>query len=212
MVHVQRTIMIRKILLHSIEDMRKEKNMLDIDLLGINNDANNNINVGIDVDGTLTKEVIGRELLELGFSEVEKAMLSCTPQNGIDILFDDTLLGNNCNIYIITGRQEAYRCATAEWLNTYGIPYDELVMFPNNFYNINGYDIPKYVNLKVDLHVERDISIALDDNEKVIEGLNSSGVSACQVTDNFKDALEKVLASRDKKTMSRIKIAMKVEK
>lgn len=157
----------------------------------------NNINVGIDVDGTLTKEVIGRELLELNYSEVEKAMLSCTPQNGIDILFDDTLLGNNCNIYIITGRQETYRCATAEWLNMYGIPYDELVMFPHNFYNIHGYDVPKYVNLKVDFHLQRDISIAVDDNEKVIEGLNNSGIFACRVTDNFKEAFENVLKLKD---------------
>jgi uncharacterized HAD superfamily protein len=170
--------------------MRKGKYMSDIDLSGINNDVDNNINVGIDVDGTLTKEVVGRDILELSYSEVEKVMLSCTPQNGVDILLDDQLLGNNCIIYIITGRQEKYRCVTAEWLNTYGIPYDELVMFPNNFYRKNGYDIPKYVNLKVDLHIQRDISIAVDDNEKVIEGLNRSGISACQVTDNFKEAFK----------------------
>lgn len=177
----------------TIKDMKNDiDNLMYITDVNMS-DVNININVGIDVDGTLTKEVIGRKILELSYPEVEKAMLSCTPQNGIDILFDDTLLGNNCNIYIITGRQEAYRCVTAEWLSTYGIPYDELVMFPNNFYSINGYDIPKYVDLKVDLHIQRDISIAVDDNEKVIEGLNNSGVSACQVVDNFKDAFEKVL-------------------
>lgn len=185
-----------------MEEMRKEKNILDINLSNIHSDIDNkyvddNVNIGIDVDGTLTKEVIGRELIELSHSDVERAILNCTPQKGIDILFDDKLLGNNCNIYIITGRQETYRCATAEWLNTYGIPYDELVMFPHNFYNIYGYDIPTYVNLKVDLHLQRDISIAVDDNEKVIEGLNSSGVFAYRVIDNFKDAFEKVLRLKD---------------
>jgi hypothetical protein len=188
-----------------MKEIIKEKNMLDIDFPGINSDTNSdintNINVGIDVDGTLTKEVIGRDILELSYPEVEKAMLNCSPQNGIDILFDDTLLGNNCNIYIITGRQENYRCATSEWLNTYGIPYDELVMFPNNFYRVNGYDIPKYVDLKVDLHVQRDISVAVDDNEKVIEGLNNSGISAYKVEEDFRYAFEKVLKLKDIKRL-----------
>ncbi len=179
-----------------MEEMIKEKNMPNIDLANINSDTNN-INVGIDVDGTLTKEVVGREILELSYSEVEKVMLDCTPQNGIDILFDDTLLGNDCNIYIITGRQEVYRCATAEWLNTYGIPYDELVMFPNNFYRINGYDIPKYVDLKVDLHIQRNIHCSLDDNDSVINALNDRGIRACKVDDDFKDAFEKVLKLKD---------------
>ena len=170
----------------------------DID---INNGINVNINIGIDVDGTLTKEVVGREILELGFSDVEKAMLNCTPKKGIDILFDDTLLGDNCNIYIITGRQEAYRCATAEWLNMYGISYDRLIMFPNNFYKLNGYSVPKYVSLKVDIHIKKDVHAAVDDNEHVINALNNSGVSACKVDDNFRDAFEKVLELKNKKTV-----------
>lgn len=172
----------------------KEIDILDIDLLGINNDVDNNINVGIDVDGTLTKEIIGRDILEsLSYHEVEKAMLDCTPQNGIDILFDDTLLGNNCNIYIITGRQEEYRCVTAEWLNVYGVPYDELIMFPNGFYKLNGYSIPKYIDLKIDIHIQKNIHYSLDDNDRVITALNEHGIFACQVTDNFKEAFEKVL-------------------
>lgn len=177
--------------------MIKEKNILDIDLLSINNDVDNNINVGIDVDGTLTKEVVGREILELGSSEVEKAMLGCTPQNGIDILFDGTLLGDDYNIYIITGRQEEYRYVTAEWLNMYGVPYDELIMFPNGFYKLNGYSIPKYIDMKIDIHIQKNIHCSLDDNGRVINALNNHGIYACQVTDNFKDAFEKVLSLKE---------------
>jgi hypothetical protein len=183
-----------------MEEMRKKINISDIDLPNINNDVNNNINIGIDVDGTLTKEDIGRDMFRLSCPDVEKAMLSYAPNNGIDILFDGKLL-RNYNIYIITGRQERYRCATAEWLNMYGVPYDELVMFPDNFYNINEYNVPKYVNLKVDLHLKRDIGIALDDNNEVIDGLNSSGISACRVTDNFREAFEKVLKLKDTKRL-----------
>lgn len=47
-----------------------------------------NINIGIDVDGTLTNEVIGREMMSLNPSIIERAMLDCSPKNGIDILFE----------------------------------------------------------------------------------------------------------------------------
>lgn len=73
-------------------------------------------------------------------------------------------------------------------------------MFPNDFYTINGYSIPKYVNLKIDIHIQKDIWIALDDNDRVIKGFNDSGISACQVTDNFRYAFERVLElKKDKK-------------
>lgn len=51
-----------------------------------------NINVSLDVDGTLTEEVIGKDILELVTSNVEEAMLNCIPKNG---------------------RQEKYRGATS---------------------------------------------------------------------------------------------------
>ncbi len=110
------------------QDMKQD--MIEgIDNLMYMADINNEINIGIDVDGILTKEVIGRDILELSHSEVEKAMLNRTPQKGIDILLDDTL-GNNCNKCIITGRIERYRNVTTklttEWFDMYGIPYRDL--------------------------------------------------------------------------------------
>lgn len=159
--------------------------------------VNDNVNIGIDVDGTLTNEIVGREMLSLHPSIIKKAMLDCSPKKGIDILFEKF---ESYNYYIITGRQYAFRDATTEWLDMYGIPYKELIMFPNDFYNINGYSIPKYVKLKIDIHIKKDVWIALDDNEQVIKGFNDSGISACKVTDNFRSAFEKVLAlEKDKK-------------
>ncbi len=153
------------------------------------------INIGIDVDGTLTREIIGRNILEeLSQSEVERAMLNCTPQNGIDILLE-----NNYKHYIITGREEKYRYATMDWLKMYGIPYRELIMFPKGFYTSNGYGMSKYIDLKVDIHKQKYIQIALDDKEEVIEALNNSGIFACQVKNNFKEAFEKVLILNKKR-------------
>lgn len=150
------------------------------------------INVSIDVDGTLTKEVIGQDILELSALEVERAMLNCTPKDGIDILFDDILSKNDCNTFIITGRQEKYRRATSKWLNTYGIPYDELIMFPNDFYTINGYTSPKYIDLKVDAHIRKNIHFSLDDHERMVSELNRHGIVACRVTNNFRDAFNEI--------------------
>jgi len=151
-----------------------------------------NINVSIDVDGTLTKEVIGQDILELSTLEVEKEILSCTPKDGVDVLFDDMLSRNDCNTFIITGRQEKYRRATSEWLNMYGIPYDELIMFPNNFYEINGYTSKKYIDLKVDAHIRKNIHFSLDDHEQMISELNKNGIIACRVANNFRDAFNEI--------------------
>ena len=159
--------------------------------------VNTDINIGIDVDGTLTKEVVGRAVLELGHSEAEKAMLECSPKNGIDILFDDRLT-ENYNIYVITGRQEAFRSATTEWLEMYGIPYDELIMFPDGFYATNGYSMPIYVDLKLDIHIKRDIRLALDDKDEVIKVFNDSGIYACKVEDDFREAFERILLKNQK--------------
>lgn len=159
----------------------------------------NNYNIGIDVDGTLTREIVGKDILELGHSKAEKAMLNCSPKKGIDVLFDGRL-SENYNIYVVTGRQEAFRYATVEWLNMYGIPYGELVMFPDGFYATNGYSIPKYVDLKLDIHIKKDIRLALDDKDEVIKVFNDSGIYACKVEDDFREAFERVLGLENKLT------------
>lgn len=156
-----------------------------------------NINVSIDVDGTLTKEVIGKDILELSAPEVERAMLNCSPQNGIDILLDDVLSRNDCNTFIITGRQEKYREATSKWLNKHGIHYDELIMFPNDFYALNGYVSPKYIDLKVDAHIRKNIHFSLDDHEQMVNELNKRGIVAYRVTNNFRDAFDKIFMSKN---------------
>lgn len=143
-------------------------------------------NLGVDVDGTLTREVIGKEIMSLKPKEVSKILLDCTPKDGIDALLESD--GNN---FIITGRQEMYRETTADWLDMYGVYYEDLSMFPNDFYIINGYSISKYVNLKLNMHVEKDIHLAFDDNIDVVNCFNASGIEAHIVTDSFKDAYDR---------------------
>lgn len=143
-------------------------------------------NIGVDVDGTLTREVIGKEIMLLKPKEVKKILLDCTPKDGIDALFE-----SDCSKFIITGRQEMYKETTADWLDMYGVYYEDLSMFPNDFYAINGYSVPKYVDFKLKMHVEKNIQLAFDDNMEVVNCLNSSGIEAHIVTDNFKDAFDR---------------------
>jgi hypothetical protein len=152
------------------------------------------ISIGIDVDGTLTEGKVDVDLFTLSPGELEKKMSSLCPKKGIDVLLDSDL-----DMYIVTGRQERYRDVTEDWLGDYGIPYIDLTLFPNNFYATNGYNIPKYAGLKLDIHVRKNIGMALDDNEHVVDVFNKFGVLACKVDNNFRDAFEKVLELRDVK-------------
>ncbi len=145
------------------------------------------INVGVDVDGTLTKGKIDRSIFGLALRDAEKGIMDFGPKDGIDILLD------TChNIYIITGRQERFLDVTKDWLDMYGIPYRDITMFPDNFY-FDGYDVSKYANLKLDIHIRKNIHVSLDDNEHVVCVLNRAGIMTCKVNDNFRDAFEKVL-------------------
>jgi hypothetical protein len=148
--------------------------------------------IGVDVDGTLTEEKVGADLFTLSYKEMKKKMYYLSPKKGIDVLLDSDL-----DIHAITGRQERYREVTEDWLDMYGVPYKDLTLFPNNFYKIHGYDIPKYAGLKLDIHVRKNIRMSLDDNEQVVDMLNKFGILTCKVGNNFRDAFEKVLELRD---------------
>lgn len=172
-------------MLHTTEEITEE--MKDV------------INIGVDIDGTLTKEKIDIEMFSLSPKEIEKRMINLTPKNGIDILLD-----TSHKIYLVTGRQERYRYVTTDWLDMYGVPYIDLTMFPNDFYLRNGYDIPKYVGHKLDIHIRKNLSLSLDDNENVVNMFNKFGIPTCKVDDNFRQAFEKVLQLRnDYKRLSR---------
>ncbi len=152
------------------------------------------INIGVDIDGTLTDEKIDLDMLYLSPRDVERKMLSLGPKDGIDVLFD-----TDHNIYPVTGRQERYRGVTEDWLDTYGIPYIDLTMFPDNFYVKNGYDVPRYVCLKLDIHIRKNLQMSLDDNEDVVIAFNKAGIPTCKVDNNFRDAFEKVLELKNNK-------------
>ena len=157
-------------------------------------EVEDDISIGIDVDGTLTEDKIDRDMFSLDSREVDKRMSKLSPKKGIDVLFDSGL-----NIHIITGRQETFRYATADWLDMYGIPYKDITLFPDDFYRKNGYNVPVYASLKLDIHIRKNIHMSLDDNEHVVNTLNKFGIVTCKVDNDFRDAFERVLELNKRK-------------
>lgn len=146
------------------------------------------ISIGVDVDGTLTNERLGEEIMVLTPEQIKKRYAKCTLKKGAEILFE-----GDYNVFAITGRREIYRDITIDWFNLYGIPYEELVMVPDNFY-VGGYSVEKYVGYKVDSHIQRDIRYALDDNIYVIDALQRNGIYAHKVDGDFREAFDKIIS------------------
>lgn len=163
-------------------------------------ETEDDISIGIDVDGTLTEDKVDKDMFVLSPREIENRIYDLSPKKGIDVLFDSDLI-----IHIITGRQEKFRNATLDWLDMYGVPYKDLTMFPDNFYAKNGYDMPRYAGLKLDIHVRKNIRMSLDDNEHVVNMLNKFGITTCKVDNNFREAFERVLELRNSKDNRRNK-------
>ena len=157
------------------------------------------INIGVDVDGTLTNERLGEEVMTLTPRQIEKRYMECTLKKGADILFQKGI-----NSFAITGRRETYKEVTKDWFKMVGIPYKELVMVPNNFYPNDFFDLKKYIDFKINSHLQRNIKYGLDDSIYVINALKRNGIIACKVDEDFRNAFENLFVRKQNK--NRIKI------
>lgn len=146
------------------------------------------INIGVDVDGTLTEERLGEEIMFLTPRQIEKRYMECTLKKGVEILLNKSLKG----LFAITGRREMYKEVTIDWFDMYGIPYRELVTVPNNFYPNGIFDLKKYIHFKIDAHKQRGIKYAFDDSIYVVDALNQNEINAFKVDGDFREAFEKM--------------------
>ncbi len=146
--------------------------------------------IAIDLDGTLTKEDVGR-LPDEVFNDrdyIDLFLENCTPADGIEVLNEYRIVP-----LIITGRDEARRESTTAWLNKYNIRFKALIMAPHNYYLEDGQVIfswEKYSQLKLNQHKNHDIMIAFDDKLCSVEILNEHGILTFQVQDNLREIVE----------------------
>ncbi len=149
-----------------------------------------NVNLGIDLDNTLTNEnyLIGVEPHQVDdmHNVLCERLLSYTFKRGIDILKD---LPHN--IIIVTGRMERFRDVTIDWLDANDITFKSLIMCPDDYYS-DTWDVENYHKYKINAYQNNNIYYVLDDDKKLVEILNSLGIKSECVTDNFKESFLKL--------------------
>jgi len=142
----------------------------------------------IDFDGTLTNECMGKIIDEKGigpedYERLKDEVSSFTPKKGVEVLKK-----YNLQPIIITGRQESLRDISELWLFNNKIPYKELVMIPDGYYN-GKFDFNKYADFKIEEHLKRDIKFSLDDNKSIVTILRQHDIPTFLVEDDFEKAL-----------------------
>lgn len=90
-------------------------------------------------------------------------LMSAQPLNEKTKKFIEHLKNNNCNIYIITGRNKNKRKITESWLEKHNICYESIVFG-------DKYKLETCKNLKIDYF--------FDDSSKVVNLLNENGIKA----------------------------------
>lgn len=87
-------------------------------------------------------------------------------------------LADNYAIYICTGRPEKFRERTEKWLESYGIPYNQILMRPDNNSESDAVIKKRMLDL-----IQRTCNIVavFDDKEKVVNMWRENGILCCQV-------------------------------
>lgn len=139
---------------------------------------------GIDIDGTITNE----QPFSIQSSEdsINKIILSSTPKHNLN-----SIKNRDLQIYLITGRQEKYRRSTIRRLQEFEIPFEKLIMVPNNSYT-GFFNEEIYLKFKLNAYLKYHIHFALDDDIKVVNILNKYNIKAVQVNGDLKEAFDKL--------------------
>jgi len=83
-------------------------------------------------------------------------------------------------IFILSGRSDITRDTTIDWLDKYGVPYDDLVMRPKKHHFMPDNDL-KQMWLD-DIGVDN-VAMVFDDRQQVVDMWRSNGLQVFQVAD-----------------------------
>lgn len=142
----------------------------------------------IDIDETITNESVFKNKDLFSTQEVlDKSIKECTIKPGADILKDKDL-----NIILITGRPEKCREATIKWLRENDIPFNQLIMVPDGYYNPK-FSQELYEAFKLKACIENKVHFVFDDNQNVLKFLKKYGFSVQKVNRRFDTAFKKLI-------------------
>ena len=88
---------------------------------------------------------------------------------------------HNWHIIICTGRPESYRAITKKWLKDHSVFYNELRMRPDNRRNYPDFEIKQ--DMLNEIREEREVVIAIDDRNQVVDMWRRNGITCLQVAD-----------------------------
>ncbi len=142
----------------------------------------------IDIDQTITNESVFTVNTSHSVQEdLDKSIRKCTIKPGVDIL-----KGKDLNIILITGRVERCRYETTKWLLKNDIPFNKLIMVPNDYYNPD-FSQELYEAFKLKACIENKVHFVLDDNQNVLKHLKKYGFSVQKVNRRFDTAFKKLV-------------------
>ncbi len=136
--------------------------------------------LGVDIDNTLTNSSspwnkASEDNIDL---DIAKQLLCVDERLGIEVL-------SKCEmkIILVTARHEEYRDVTLNWLKNKPVKHEKVVMrdfrFSGGVFNLN-----EYLNYKHKACLDNNISYMIDDDEKVVNMLNSYGITSVLVDRN----------------------------
>ena len=140
-----------------------------------------------DLDGTLADITARRKLATKDngkldwdvFLHRDNIKLDVPNQKVVDMarMINDT---DRYQIFILSGRSDITRDATIEWLNRYGVPYDDLIMRPKQHHFMPDNDLKQmWLN---DIGVNN-VAMVFDDRNQVVDMWRKNGLTTFQVAD-----------------------------
>ena len=137
--------------------------------------------LGVDVDDTLTvatTKIWKKDAPDVIDLDIANKLLLANKRYGIEVLSNSEL-----KIVLITSRHEEYREVTLQWLQKRLIKHNKLVM--RNFrFSTGVFNVDEYLQYKYKACIENNVKYMLDDDEKVVNMLNSYGISSVLVDKN----------------------------
>ena len=136
-----------------------------------------------DIDGTLANCEHRRHFVEgknKDFDAFYDAMEGDTIKPEIHGLCNLHYL-NDWHVIICTGRPEKYRKITEKWLKDKGVFYKELMMRPDNRRFDPDFEVKK--TMLDNIRKDREVLMAFDDRNQVVEMWRNNGVTCLQVAE-----------------------------
>ncbi len=136
--------------------------------------------LGVDIDNTLTNasspwNITSGDIIDL---DIAKQLLYVDERLGIGVL-------SKCEmkIVLITARHEEYRDVTLNWLKNKPIKHEKLIMRDFRFSG-GVFNLSEYLDYKYKSCLNNNITYMMDDDEKVVNMLNSCGITSILVDRN----------------------------